>query len=343
MATQQRKTHIIWGAYRQGMGRKRRLRLRRAGSGGMGGSGRKGGAGQDGAAPAAGRVDLAGRFGLRGEPDYYKVEVMVELVDRIRRDIMRPDFDRDAYVESMRAQGIPEEAVDLVDEAIAMNADKKMCASIAVMDAIKGGRLDEAKRLIEEAERRYGCDESASRYDVLDYEGKFEEILVLCDKRIASDRTDTYWINAKADALNQMGRAEEQLELYENARKSVRGTPGWLAGRARALVAVGRLNEAEQIAVRLAESEERPDTACVALGEILMARGDPKGAIKLFNRVLDMDKFDDRGFVGKANALAALGRHKEAVEVCDILLNDAPIRGRLKRTRDRIISLMDDK
>ena len=325
------------------MGRKRRLRLRRAGSGGTGGSGRKGGAGQDGAAPAAGGADLAGRFGLEGEPDYYKVEIMVEVADQIRRDAMRPDFDRDAYVKSMRAQKIPEEVVGLVDEMIAINADKKICASIAVDHAIKEGRLDEAKRLIDEAERRYGCDESTSRYEILDYEEKFGEILAFCDKRIASDRTGTYWIDAKADALNQMGRTEEQLGLYENARKGLRGTPRWLAGRARALVAVGRLNEAEQIAVRLAESEEWPATACVALGELLMARRDHNGAIKLFNRVLDMDKFDDRGFVGKAEALAALGRHKEAVEVCDILLNQAPIRGRLKRTRDRILALMDGK
>ena len=72
-----------------------------------------------------------------------------------------------------------------------------------------------------------------------------------------------------------------------------------------------------------------------------MARGDHKGAVKLFNRALDMDESDDRGYIGKAEALAAMGRRKEALKVCDMRLDLSKASGQLKRVRDRILVLAE--
>ena len=165
-----------------------------------------------------------------------------------------------------------------------------------------------------------------------------EEALALCESNIAGGGDDMGWIGAKADILNQMGRAEERLELYEASQKRFGDRPDWQAGRARALVGVGRLDEAEQIAVKAAEGEKCPGAAWIALGELLMARGDHRGASKLFEQVLDMDGEDDRGHIGKAEALAATGRYREAVEACDMRLNESKMSGQLKRVRDRILA-----
>ena len=324
------------------MGRKRRLRLRRSGSGRAGGSGRASGAGQNETGRISGGAGPAGRLGLKGEPDRGMAKGLRDFMNRLREDTMRPDFDRDVYVRGMLEQGAPKELVDLVDGMVSLSANK-MSATFATMKAMKEGNLKEAKRLIEEAERLHGYDASVARYHVLNYEGKLEKALALCESNIAGSKEDMLWIDAKADILSQMGRAEERLELYESAHKSVRGTPDWLAGRARALVAVGRLDEAEKIATGILESGEYPDTACVALGEALMARGDHRGAISLFNQVLDIDMNDDRGYIGKAEALAAMGRHREAVEVCDMRLNVSKASGQLKRVRDRVLAVMDDE
>ena len=322
------------------MGRKRRLRLRRADSRGAGGSGRAGGAGQSKTEHNSGG-GLAERFGLKGEPDRDKAKGLRDLINQLRRDTMRPDFDRDAYVRGMLEQGAPKELVMLVDGMVHLSKDKEMSASVAVLSAINVGNLGEAKRLIEEAERLHGCDMSMHRYEILDCEGKLEEALTLCEDNIVGDKGEMRWIDAKAGILNQMGRAEERLELYETWQKKFGEHPDWQAGRARALVGVGRLNEAEQIATGILESGEYPDTACVALGEVLMARGDHKGAVKLFNRALDMDESDDRGYIGKAEALAAMGRRKEALKVCDMRLDLSKASGQLKRVRDRILVLAE--
>ena len=132
----------------------------------------------------------------------------------------------------------------------------------------------------------------AYRYRILDCEGRLGEAPALCDGRIASDGSDVSWINAKANILNQMGRTGDQVKLYVGAHRNLRKDSDWWAGRARALVAVGRLNEAEEIALKMAGEERRPGVACVALGEVLMARGDRKGAINLFNKASDINEFD---------------------------------------------------
>ena len=319
------------------MGRRRRLGPRRSGSGRAGDSG---GAGRNQTGRISGGADLAGRFGLEGEPDRDKHKPLRDFVRRLNDYRMRPDFDRDAYVKSMLEWGAPKELADLADGILNLDADEKVSMLTAITAACKEGNYNEAKRLVKEADM-LGHSTSIYRYDILEWEGRMGEALALCKNNIAGSKDVMGWIGNKADILNQMGRAEERLELYEGTRKRFRKHPDWQAGRARALVGVGRLNEAEKIAVKVAESEEFPDVACIALGEVLMARGDHNGAIKLFNRVLDMDENHDGAYIGKAEALAALGRHKEAVEVCDMRLNEAKLSGHLKRVRDRILSHAD--
>ena len=260
-------------------------------------------------------------------------------MDLLYEDAGRPDFDKDAYLKSMTAEGVPREMVELVDWILSARAGKAPMP-IAIIGALKDGDYDEAKRLVEEA----GQDDysiSMCRYYILECEGKMEEALALCESNIVGGKDDMEWIGAKANILNQMGRAEERLELYEACQKRFGDRSDWQAGRARALVAVGRLNEAEQVAVKAAESEGCPDAAWIALGEVLVARGDHKGAVKLFDRLLDMDGDDDRGYIGKAEALAAMGRHKEALKVCDMRLNESKMSGHLKRVRNRILVLAD--
>ena len=321
------------------MGRKRRLRLRRSNSRRAGGSG---GAGRNETGQISGEASLAVRFGLEDGPDFGGGSKLRDFMSQLYKDTAQPDFDRDAYVRGMLEQGAPKEMADLVDEMVSLNANKEMSATLATMKAMKEGDPKEAKRLIEEAERLHGYDASVARYHVLNYEGKLEKALALCESNIAGGQEDMLWIDAKADILSQMGRAEERLELYDTWQKRFGEHPDWQSGRARALVGVGRLNEAEQIAVGIIEGEGYPDTACVALGELLMARGDHEGATKLFNRVLDIDINDDRGYIGKAEALAATGRYREAVEVCDMRLNVSKASGQLIRVRDRVLALMND-
>ena len=322
------------------MGRKRRLRPRRSNSMKADGSGRAGGAGRNETERISWGADMAGRFGLKGEPGPGKGKILRAFMDRLYENASRPDFDREAYLELMAAEGAPKDLVEFVDWVLGTGADKEKPKSVAIVGALRDGDYDQAKRLVKEAELD-GEDTSTYRYHILEWEGKMEEALALCESNIAGSKDDMGWIGAKADILNQMGRAEEWLELYEACQKRFGERSDWQAGRARALVAVGRLNEAEQIAVKAAESEEYPDVAWIALGEVLMARGDHEEATKLFNRVLDMDGDDDRGYIGKAEALAAMGRRREAVEVCDMRLSESKMSGHLKRVRDRILASTD--
>ena len=295
-----------------GMGRKRRLRLRRSGSGSAGGSGRAGPGGEPG----------------RG------------LADRSGGHAMRPDFDADAYLKSMTERGAPDDMVEFLGALLDSREDGEMPAVVGILAALKDGDYNEAKKFLKEAEQD-GYSTPMYRYWILECEGELEEALALCEDNIAGGKDDMRWIDAKADILNQMGRAEERLELYEIWQKKFGEHPGWQAGRARALAGVGRLNEAEQVATGIVESGEHPGIACIALGEALMARGDHKGAVKMFDQVLDMDMDEDAGYIGKAEALAAMGRHKEAVEVCDMRRNETKKSGHLKRVRDRILSHAD--
>ena len=322
------------------MRRRRRLRLRRLNSRKAHGSGRAGGAGRNKTERISGGADLAGRFGLKGEPGPGKGKVLRDFMDRLYEDARRPGFDRDAYLKSMAARGAPEEMVGLAGALLGARVAAEAPVPFDIIGALKDGDYDQAKRLIKEADLR-DEDTSMYRFWVLEWEGRMEEALALCENNIVGGGDDMRWINAKANILNQTGRAGEWLELYEGTRKRFRENPDWQAGRARALVAVGRLDEAEKIAVGIMESVGYHGTACVALGELLMARGDHKGAIKMFNRLLDMDENENGGYIGKAEALSATGRYREAVEVCDMRLNESKTSGRLKRVRDRILALAD--
>ena len=323
------------------MRRKRRLRLRRSSSKNAGGSGRAG-AGRNETERISGGADLAGRLDLNKVRNFDGERAFRDFIDRIAEDAERPNFDRDAYLKSMVAQGASKEMVEITAGFLDSRANRKMSGVVAIMSAIKDGRYEEAKTLVEEAER-LGYNTSMYRYYILDWEGKMEELLTLCEGNIVGSAGAMPWIDAKAEILNEMGRAEERLELYEGTRKRFGEYPYWQAGRARALVGVGRLDEAEKIAIEVVESGEHLDIACIALGEALMARGNPEGAVEMFDRVLDMEWNDDRCCIGKAEALAAMGRIKEALEVCDTRLNRIKMSGRLKRALDRIRALADEQ
>lgn len=280
----------------------------------------------------SGGSDFVKRFGLDREPKERDDEVLA-FYDAIKSETSRPDFDRDEFV---RANNFSGEVVEIIDGIIAINNDEKLSSIMAIGEAISEGRLDEAKRLIYETERRYDHIDVINRYQILDYEGKFEEVLVLCDRGLASE-PDTFVIELKAATLREMGRIREQLDLFDQWDAHFHDDPDFLAARARALVAAGRLDEAEKTALRSHElDDDLPIHVYIAMGELQLARGDPEGAIKLFNRVLDIDENEDDAYVGKANALAAMGKYEQAVLVCERFLSCAPIRGRLRRTRDRI-------
>lgn len=277
-------------------------------------------------------ADLVKRFGLEGKPKETG-EGLRTFLDMIKRETSRPDFDRDEFI---RANNFNEELVKIIDGMITINKDEELSAKMSIGQAIHEGRLDEAKRLMDEAERRYGYDDVLNRYQILEYEGKFEEALVLCDKSLASEPRP-YMVERKADMLREMGRMQEQLDLFDQWDAHFHDDPKFMAAHGRALVAAGRLDEAEKTTLRALElNDDLPIREFLALGELQLARGDPEGAIKLFNRVLDIDENEVDAHVGKADALAVMGKHGQAVLVCERFLRRAPVRGRLKRARDRI-------
>ena len=277
-------------------------------------------------------ADLVKRFGLKGEPKKHD-EKMLIFLEALKDETSRPDFDRDKFI---RTHNFSKEMIEIIDGMISINKDKKLSSMLSIGEAISDGNLDEAKRLIEEAEMLQGDTNYVTRYQILEYEGKFEEALALCNKSLAS-KPDLLMIAYKASVLREMGRMQEQLDLFEHWKTHFRDDPDFLAERGRALAAVGRLDEAEKVIIKALElDDEFPVYQFLAMGEIQLARGDHEGAIKLFNRVLDIDENEADAYVGKANALVAMGKHEQAILVCEQFLSRAPIRGRLKRTQDRI-------
>ena len=277
-------------------------------------------------------ADLVKRFGLEGEPKA-KDEELRNFLDMIKKETSRPDFDRDEFI---RANNFNEELVRIIDGMIDLNKDEEHSTIMSIGHAISEGRLDEAKRLIDEVERRYGYKSVLERYEILDYEGKFEDVLALCDESLAS-KPDMFMVERKAEVLREMGRIQEQLDLLDQWEAHFRDDSQFLASRGRALVAAGRLDEAEKTTLRAIDMEhDLPIIQYITLGELQLARGDPEGAIKLFNRTLDIDENETEARIGKANALASMGKHEQAILVCEQILRRAPIRGRLKRVRDRI-------
>lgn len=277
-------------------------------------------------------ADLVKRFGLEGEPNE-RGERLRNFLNMITKETSRPDFNRDEFI---RANNFNEGLIELIDGMIEQNKDQRLSAIMSIGHAVSEGRLNDAKRLIDEVERRYDYNDVMNRYQILEYEGKFEEALALCDKVLAS-KPDMYIVEHKAEVLREMGRIQEQLNLFDQWDAHFHDDPKLLAGRGRALVATGRLDEAEKTILRALElDDDLPILQYIALGELQLARGDPKGAIKIFNRTLDIDENETDAHVGKANALAALGKHEQAILVCERFLRRAPIRGRLKRVRDRI-------
>ena len=296
------------------MGRRRRLRLRR----------------KESPAPVRGRASLAERYGLEGEPDLARFDDMRRRLDAFIAGTGHLDLgERAPSVHTADADEHP-----LADEK-ARDMVRMLTSAPSVYAAINEGRFEDAQRLVDEA-----CGPHAGtvlRLDIMIRAGRLDEALSLCDDRMAYEPSE-YLIYAKAGVLRELGRMREQIDLYDQWEGEFGGSPDFLAGRAVALVAAGRLEEAEEAAVRALTLEEYALSGYVALGDLLMARGDPAGAIKLFNRVIDLGENEPAGYIGKANALAALGERDRAVLTCNHLLNRVPSHRRLRETRDRIMA-----
>ena len=296
------------------MGGRRRLRLRR----------------KESPTPVRGRASLAERYNLEGEPDLARfddtrrrLDAFIASTNRLDPGVLAPSpHTADTDEHPLADEGDPGMA--------------RMLASVPLMwIAINEGRFEDAQRFVDEA-----CGPHAGavfRLEIMIRAGRLAEALSLCDDQMASE-PNKHLIYAKAEVLRELGRMQDQLDLYDQWEDEFGDSPDFLADRAVALVAAGRLEEAEEAAVRALTLEEYASFGYVALGDLLMARGDPAGAIKLFNRVIDMDENEPAGYIGKANALAALGERDRAVLVCNHLLDRVPSHRRLRETRDRIIT-----
>ena len=276
-----------------------------------------------------GGLDSIKRSDFNHEPEENPLATFYNM---IQSEASRPDFDRDKFI---RANNFSKEVIELIDGIININKDEQLSGMMSIGQAMSEGNLEEAKRLIDEAERR-GYNHFTERYMILVYEGKFEEALELCSKNMASNPS-RYVIECMADVLREMGRMQEQLDLFDQWDAQFHDDPKFLAARARALVAARQLDEAERATTRSLElDDDLPILQFITLGEIQLAHGNPEGALDLFNRTLDMDKNETDACIGKANALAAMGKYEQAILVCEQFLRRVPIRGQLKRTRDRI-------
>ena len=295
------------------MDRRRRLRLRR----------------KESSPPVRGKASLAERYNLEGEPDLAGFDGMRRLDASLAGTGHLYLGERAPSVHTADADEHPTVDEDGRDMA------RLLTSATPAYAAINEGRFEDARRLVDEA-----CGPRAGavfRLEIMIRAGRLGEALSLCDDQMAYE-PNRHLIYAKAEVLRELGRMQDQLDLYDQWEDEFGGSPDFLADRAVALVAAGRLEEAEEAAVRALTLEEYASFGYVALGDLLMARGDPAGAIKLFNRVIDMDENEPAGYIGKANALAALGERDRAVLVCNHLLDRVPSHRRLRETRDRIIT-----
>ena len=282
-----------------------------------------------------GNAGLADLHGLEGEPDLARSDDI-----RRRLDMLAAGTGHLGPARGDRAPS-PPDGDDAGDHPPADEGDftvARMLASIPlVSDAINEGRFEDARRFVDEFWEPSHHMGVFFRLDIMIRAGRLEEALSLCDDQMASDPRD-FLIYTKADVLRELGRMQAQLDLYDQWEDKFGGSPSFLAHRAVALVAAGRLEDAEKTAVRALALEERVFPAYIALGDLLMARGDPAGAIKLFNRAIDVDENNPAGYIGKANALSALGERDQAVLTCNHLLDHVPSHRRLRETRDRIMA-----
>lgn len=323
--------HYMPRMFQNGMGRKRRFRLLRGNTGTAKDKKRP-----DHRKDSSAGTDIVERFGLKGEPNIDKHKNMYEFVSRLQEEIKKPGFSRDKYKSNLRALGVNEALIGLVDAIATLNEDPRHTCVLGITRAMNEKRIGDAKRLIDKAKQLYDYDAYRELGDILVYEGKLEEALDLYDKNLATKpRAST--INSKAEVLRDMGRIPELLDLYDQWDAQFHDEPDFLAGKAHALVAAGRLDEAEKVALRsLKLDDDLPIYVYIVMGDLQLARGDPKGAIKLYNRALDIDENETEAYTGKANALAALGMYDEAISVCNRRLNITPTQGYLHRARDRI-------
>ena len=307
------------------MGRRRRLRLRESGEA----------TAPDDRSVAQRNARLVKRFGMKGEPDMSKSENIRKLLDMIEEDVGKPGFDLDDYVRSLRAMGYGKDVAMLVEGMINIKNEPPFTEMVRIQEAINESRFDDAQRLIDEAEQAGSTAGRMSRITVLIQTGRLEEALALCDGELASEPS-TVVIHTKAEVLREMGRMQEQLDLYDQWDSKFGGDTDFMSERARALIAAGRLDDGERMAVRALNSGGFALGAYLALGDLLMVRGDPAGAVQLYNQAIGTDENEPDGYMGKANALAALGEHERAVWTCNQMLGRVSSHRRLRETRDRI-------
>lgn len=125
-------------------------------------------------------------------------------------------------------------------------------------------------------------------------------------------------------ALNSEGRPAEAVDAFDRALKLQPANAGALNNRAMALKAIGRHDEA--VASYRAAIAAKPDEAGFHrnLGKLLSELGDWHGAEAAYRRALELRPNFPNALTGLCNALEALQRVGEAVEVAAIYVARFP-------------------
>lgn len=242
-----------------------------------------------------------------------------------------PNLHRDLVGKLLRAEmhsleREPDKALPLAREALKLGEDIPGVHNRVMRVLALSGQKEEARAQLEKSVLRFPQDVTLLQRAaaIVGREGDNERGLALARQALAADPEDERSQEYMVGALINLGRQDQALAEADAWLQKHPDSEAMLALSGILRLERGDLPGAEQ-ALRKAARAPRPRAGvCERLGVLALSAGVAKDAERWLQREEELHGLSPRGKRVRVRALAALGRHEEALALTDELLKAAP-------------------